>query len=502
MMLRRASLVRREGAFFALALFFAAACGSTKTTEKAKCTPGDQKVCACGSGNDGTQVCNSDGTGFEACNCGQAGAGGSSAGAGGASGQGGASGTGVSGSAGVGPGGTSGSGGTAGASGSGADAGSPDASTDGGSQDAGADASTDAGSQDTGVDGGTDAGPADSGADADAGGPSPNYAFVTSTTVVPGELHLVSGASDGLDGADILCNQAAAAASLPGTYVAWLSTSSVNALDRLAGARGWVRTDGTPFADQHTMLIGGAHWFPLNRDETGAVATGLVVTGTGSSGTASGTACSDWSSTTGSAIGGAAQEMGRFWTSGKVPPCTGVISTRLYCFGIDENVAVQPPQAAGRLAFVSSATFQPGPSAGIDAADTLCQGEASTAGLPGDYKALLAADGATALSRFDTGGQMWVRTDGIPFGTLGDLLSGSLPTSINVQADGTTYTSQGFALTGANNPNVAGTVAGTCDDWQVTSGNAQGGAVLAPSSFFAGFSPSCSSGAVVYCFQQ
>ncbi len=33
---------------------------------------------------------------------------------------------------------------------------------------------------------------------------------------------------------------------LPGTYRAWLSTSSVNAIDRVAGARGWIRVDGAP----------------------------------------------------------------------------------------------------------------------------------------------------------------------------------------------------------------------------------------------------------------
>src|SRR5439155_17879039 len=51
-----------------------------------------------------------------------------------------------------------------------------------------------------------------------------NLVFVTSTTQPPGSL-------GGLAGADMLCNARAAAPGLPGTYVAWLSTPSVRAID-------------------------------------------------------------------------------------------------------------------------------------------------------------------------------------------------------------------------------------------------------------------------------
>src|SRR5215470_12239 len=44
----------------------------------------------------------------------------------------------------------------------------------------------------------------------------PNFVFVTSLTKAPQDL-------GGLDAADRLCNQRAAAGGLPGTYVAWLS---------------------------------------------------------------------------------------------------------------------------------------------------------------------------------------------------------------------------------------------------------------------------------------
>src|SRR5262249_6287034 len=61
------------------------------------------------------------------------------------------------------------------------------------------------------------------------GGPPPdartfaaNVVFVTSVTMAPQAL-------GGLDGADRLCNDRAAAGGLPGTYVAWLSTVSTDA---------------------------------------------------------------------------------------------------------------------------------------------------------------------------------------------------------------------------------------------------------------------------------
>jgi len=68
-----------------------------------------------------------------------------------------------------------------------------------------------------------------------------NFVFATSTSY-PADF-------GGLAGADAICNQHAGDAGLPGTYVAWLSTTTVDARDRLAGARGFVRPDGLPFAD-------------------------------------------------------------------------------------------------------------------------------------------------------------------------------------------------------------------------------------------------------------
>src|SRR5436190_591044 len=87
--------------------------------------------------------------------------------------------------------------------------------------------------------------------------PPPNYMFVTSGTHQPPFGTLAA--------ADNACNAAATAAGLPGTYRAWLSTSSVDAIDRIAGARGWIRPDGVPFADApaHLYCFGVDRLAPL-----------------------------------------------------------------------------------------------------------------------------------------------------------------------------------------------------------------------------------------------
>src|SRR5262245_32537060 len=74
---------------------------------------------------------------------------------------------------------------------------------------------------------------------ADAAPISANIVFITSGPVVPGNL-------GGLGGADLVCQNHAMSAHLPGHYIAWLSTHTDDARARLtnAGARGWVRVDG------------------------------------------------------------------------------------------------------------------------------------------------------------------------------------------------------------------------------------------------------------------
>ena len=106
----------------------------------------------------------------------------------------------------------------------------------------------------------------------------------------------------GLEGADAECNFLAGTASQPGEFVAWLSTSSIDAVDRLAGSDGpWFSTDGKMVATSLADLIDPARkriHTTIDFDEAG-LPTGAVRdvwTGTLRDGTGGGAYCGDWTS--------------------------------------------------------------------------------------------------------------------------------------------------------------------------------------------------------------
>lgn len=309
--------------------------------------------------------------------------------------------------------------------------------------------------------------------------PDFNRVFVTSTKQ--------NGALGGLVGADSICAQRAAAANLPGAYVAWLSTSSQSAASRLAAAQGFVRTDGKPFANTVADIINNKIFNPLRFDESGVdLSAGVptnsgdltVWTGTEKDGTASPSlSCSDWTSnatnnsncmtpgecgTSGRVSGGPAS-----WTARTSAQCS--TARRLYCFQIDHTSALVPAPTSGKIAFVSTKAFTPGPGAGVAGADTLCASNAASAGLSGTFNALLATTTASAASRV-TLAPLYVRPDGIPIATGATIAAGSaLDSGIWQRADGSYAPATGDVVyTGATSPSATGTAASTCDDWTST----------------------------------
>ena len=92
---------------------------------------------------------------------------------------------------------------------------------------------------------------------------NPCRVFVTSTT------H--DGNLGGLAGADAICQARAAAAGLPGTYLAWLSDGSASPATRfLTQSAGPYRlVNGTTIADDWADLTSGDLDAPINITETG-----------------------------------------------------------------------------------------------------------------------------------------------------------------------------------------------------------------------------------------
>jgi hypothetical protein len=329
------------------------------------------------------------------------------------------------------------------------------------------------------------------------GGPY-NYAFVTSEMYVPGTL-------GGLEGADAKCQGLAQTAHLPGTFKAWLSTSTVDAKSRLESARGWIRPDGRPFADSVAALTqAGQIFYPLRIDESGhdIVDEGLLVyaaTGTQRDGTRTTNTSNDWTLSSAAYDYGVPLATARSWTDEFSAP--GGQTARLYCFGVDSSRPLAIARAPGRIAFVSDESYVP---SGLADADSLCQKEATVASLPGTYRALLATMAAAATARFDLTGPPWVRLDGVPWvAAAADLDQGSVLTALNLGPGGMYGAST--VWTGAVFPGIASASAvQNCGDWGSTSQSALVGiAEFSSSLFFDQSGASCgAAGGYLYCLQQ
>lgn len=170
---------------------------------------------------------------------------------------------------------------------------------------------------------------ADRSSDATDAGP-PHRVFVTST-VHPGSSLASSP--------DTACNAAAAAAGLPGRFVAWLSFTSKPARDRLVEYGPWVTMLGRPVARDKSDLTKGSIEAPITHDERGKTfppgrSTDLVWTGTDRNGRPTSSACADWSTSDGSARGtvGNATQSGAAWTEDPSATASCLSNFHVYCF--------------------------------------------------------------------------------------------------------------------------------------------------------------------------
>ncbi len=144
------------------------------------------------------------------------------------------------------------------------------------------------------------------------GGQGPKTIFVTSATF-DGDLKSHAGALTGLRGGDEICQAAAEDGIVPpGTYIALLSTSDKDAIDRLpANPNGYFLPDGVEVAHDTVGLFVDAPdtlLVPVEVDEFGMDFDGTNEVWTGSFGSVSpsGTfsaACSDWTDSTTGTVG-------------------------------------------------------------------------------------------------------------------------------------------------------------------------------------------------------
>lgn len=173
------------------------------------------------------------------------------------------------------------------------------------------------------------------------------FVFVTSTGSTAGG-NMVAWANslispqtpytDGLIAADAICQHHAdnATSPLPGTYKAWLSTSTVDAKDRI-GDHKWVLLNNTVIADNLTDLLdctsGDCLQNPINQDENEYFATGFPLTGTDPTGAVRPNyTCLDWTFELLYGSTGDAYSKDAGWTDVSTGTCIAGTPT-LYCFG-------------------------------------------------------------------------------------------------------------------------------------------------------------------------
>lgn len=306
-----------------------------------------------------------------------------------------------------------------------------------------------------------------------------------------------------------MCAAAALDAGLPSnTYLAWLSTTTVSPTDasRLGNARGWVRPDGKAFADTTTDLVNPpyAKWYPLGLDEFGQIISAFTLTATDRLGNLEGDTCSDWQGTDdGYLIGGDTTELGEYWTyATAASDACDTPHLHLACFGADYDTPVEPEPMIGRRAFISTGGLVPG--TGITGADDLCNAEAAAQGWTGSgFKALLATETETAISRMNLEGPPWVRVDGLPLvNEATDLESGELLVPPMQRADGTYVWDSIGVWAGADVLDSLG-IGTSCESWTTDLGMGVWTQNTSTSDFFSIANPQdCQTEGYVFCFEQ
>lgn len=155
----------------------------------------------------------------------------------------------------------------------------------------------------------------------------PKRVFVTNSSY--------NGDLGGLSGADVKCQTHANNAGLAGTYRAWLSTSSVDAKNRVTDAT-YALVDGTVIANNINELTNGSLNHRINMTALGQryVTTQNVWTGTQASGLRiANQHCNNWNSVSGySGRTGRTNQLNQNWTESSIFGCGN--ARKLYCFEI------------------------------------------------------------------------------------------------------------------------------------------------------------------------
>ncbi len=357
-------------------------------------------------------------------------------------------------------------------------------------------------------------------------------AFVTSASG-NGDLSTWTdaGGHTGVAAGDNVCQTAANAAGLSGTYKAWLSDSTTDAYCHVQNLTGkvsancgqvtlpvaagpWVRAhDGYPFAPTIDILVNTGQVFaPVSYDENGVDATtetNFYFTGTQTDGTEHpSSTCSNWTSSlnTDFVTMGVPAGTTDWWTGDSSSSCDIVV--QLLCLqtgaGAPLPSIVAPPSS--KKVFVTS-TFHDGNLGGVLGGDAICVARATAASIPNaaNFKAWLSDASTNAIDHVTvTATGPWYRLDGVKVAdNKAALATAPLFTAIVVDENGA-YTDNSNVWTGTDTTGIKN--ANRCVDWTSNAGNPVIGHIGA-----AGVSDSrwtdwtdgfCNSVSALYCFED
>jgi hypothetical protein len=296
----------------------------------------------------------------------------------------------------------------------------------------------------------------------DTGPDRANRVFVTNA--------LQPGGFGGLAVADATCAAEAAAAGLPGTFVAFLATAAMpDPRSRLAGSRGWALVDGTPVGTTvESMLDTFEVYNPLAMLADGTPLTGNATTWTGTSATGvyePTQTCNDWMASTAGFVGCGNNVRNASWAGGAFVGCDN--SRRFLCFETGHVADVAPVPSTGRLVFITVGKRM-GATLDISAADTMCSGEAASAGFPGTYRAAMSTTTTSIESRFTLDTRPFIRVDGTRIAAPSVFFTGMNLTSFGNQLSNGTYTTDNYYTGVESDPQTASTLATTCQNWAST----------------------------------
>lgn len=306
---------------------------------------------------------------------------------------------------------------------------------------------------------------------------------------------------------DQKCNDLATAAGLESAgddvFVAWMSSTTQDARDRIGNARGFVRVDGTPVAND---LASDEIFNPVELDETGSPVTAtFVTTGTDGDGTVlAGNDCSDWTDNSSAGLRGGTPFGGPYqWSSGAGTTCDNS-QAHIYCVETDHTAPVQPVQTAGRLIFLSNTEFSPGTGT---TPDQLC--DQSKPASVSTAVALISTSTAAASSLLDPSA-VYVRPDGQRVGTGSELVAtdgtgAALPPESGIWQFGNgqyANVANANVWTGSTTPGQTGT--NDCSGWSAGTGQGHTGFYqqLRGKAWWSWTDHACASTAYVYCVQQ